>query len=107
MAHSGLNRQRTGFVWTRAEEFICGLRPLIDLSLSSNPLSYDFDLHYDRAGVFAGVRCRKDSLTGKDLEHWCSTADAVPVTYKQVFRTAGTGWDETHGAEHLDLPRVG
>ena len=27
--------------------------------------------------------------------------DAPPVTYKQVLRTAGTGWDDTHAEEHI------
>jgi hypothetical protein len=80
-------------------EYRRGLDPLVGLGLPSYSLSSAMVLTAiltaisDRSAVFAGVRCRTDSLTGKDLTGKdCTAADAVPVSYKQVLRTAGTGW---------------
>ena len=56
---------------------------------------------HGRLGVFAGVHCRTDSLRVRISGHRPTAADASPVTYKQVLRTADTGWDETHGEEHI------
>jgi hypothetical protein len=49
---------------------------------------------YGRFGVFAGVHCRTDSLRGRISGHRPTAADASPVTYNQVLRTAGTGRDD-------------
>jgi hypothetical protein len=56
---------------------------------------------HGRLGVFARVHCGTDSLQVRIPGHRRTAADASPVTYKQVLRTAGTGWNETHGEEHI------
>lgn len=74
---------------------------------SSNPLSVAMVLTAiptatrGRLGVFAGVHCRTDSLQVRISGHRPTASDASRVTYKQVLRTARTGWDETPGEEHI------
>src|SRR5215211_5059396 len=48
--------------------------------------------------VFTAVRI---PLRVRIPGHRRTAADSSPVTHKQVLRTAGTGWDDTHAEEHI------
>jgi hypothetical protein len=86
------------------------LDPLVDLGLPSYPLSSPMVLTAIltavcyRSRVFAGVRCRMDSLQVRIFEHWGTAADATPVTYKQGVSSSSLLAPTIEIPSHRHLP---